>query len=97
MNKLVAATCGLWLGLSLVSASQAADGRTARVTAELKARFAKADVNGDGKLTRDEAKGVMPRVHAHFDEIDANHAGYLSLAEIENFATAKFASKTGPL
>lgn len=46
MNKLVAATCGLWLGLS---------------------------------------------------EIDADHAGYLRPAEIENFAIAKFASKTGPL
>ncbi|MGU4701465.1 EF-hand domain-containing protein [Burkholderia cepacia] len=53
---------------------------------KLEARFAAADVDHDGKLTRAEAQAGMPRVAEHFDEIDSAHAGYVTLAQIEQFA-----------
>jgi Ca2+-binding EF-hand superfamily protein len=45
-------------------------------------RFTKADVNKDGQVTRDEAKGVMPGVYDHFDKIDADKNGFVTLNEI---------------
>jgi hypothetical protein len=49
-------------------------------TAEMTAMFKKADVNGDGKLTRDEAdkvKGLPER----FDAMDKNKDGMLDFVE----------------
>ena len=46
-------------------------------------RFKAADKDGDGKLTKDEAEKGMPRVAAHFDEIDRDHKGYVTLDEIK--------------
>lgn len=63
--------------------------RVAKAEAELKARFDKADANHDALLTRDEAKGKMPRVYSHFDEIDAAHKGAISLDDIETFLMGK--------
>lgn len=53
---------------------------------EIQERFAKCDVNRDGKLTRDEAKGCMPRIYDHFSRIDAQGKGYVTVAEIEKMA-----------
>jgi Ca2+-binding EF-hand superfamily protein len=47
-------------------------------------RFAAADKNGNGKLTRDEAKGKMPRVYENFATIDRDKKGYVTLKEIED-------------
>jgi hypothetical protein len=55
---------------------------------KLEARFAKADVDHDGRLTLAEAQAGMPRLARHFDEIDTAHAGYVTLPEIEQFAAA---------
>lgn len=59
-----------------------------RVVQQVRDRFAKADTNGDGALTRDEAK-AMPRVASHFDEIDADHDGKVTLAEIGCYMAAQ--------
>lgn len=59
-----------------------------RVVQQVRDRFAKADTNGDGALTRDEAK-AMPRVASHFDEIDADHDGKVTLAEIGRYMAAQ--------
>ena len=70
--------------------AQAADpGRAAQMNAELQKRFATADVNGDGQLTRDEAKGKMPMVYKRFDDIDAAHKGFVTLADIQAYAIAQ--------
>jgi Ca2+-binding EF-hand superfamily protein len=53
---------------------------------EIQERFAKCDVNRDGKLTLDEAKGCMPRIYDHFSRIDAQSKGYVTVAEIEAMA-----------
>ena len=85
------------VALSVSSAAfvvHAADGaRAERLQAELQKRFTAADANGDGRLTRDEAKGKMPRVYEHFDEIDSAHAGSISVADITAFVRAQRGAK----
>ncbi|MET3650581.1 hypothetical protein [Dyella japonica] len=53
-------------------------------------RFTAADRDGDGMLTRDEAK-AMPRISSHFDEIDTNHDDKVTPTEI----LAYFAAQRG--
>jgi Ca2+-binding EF-hand superfamily protein len=53
---------------------------------EIQERFAQCDVNRDGKLTLDEAKGCMPRIYDHFSIIDSQNKGYVTVAEIEAIA-----------
>ncbi|AHX14577.1 hypothetical protein CH75_16190 [Dyella jiangningensis] len=59
-----------------------------RVVQELRSRFAKADTDGDGGLTREEAK-AMPRVASHFDDIDTDRDGKVSLEEIGRYLAAQ--------
>lgn len=53
---------------------------------EIAERFAKCDVNKDGKLTPEEAKGCMPRIYDHFSYIDSDKKGYLTVAQIQQVA-----------
>ncbi|TXC67584.1 hypothetical protein FSC37_20500 [Piscinibacter aquaticus] len=46
----------------------------------VEAAFAKADANGDGKITKVEA-AKMPEIAAKFDALDKDKDGSLSLAE----------------
>ena len=57
---------------------------------KLQAAFKKADTDNDGTLTKVEAKS-MPRVAKHFDAIDADKDGTVSLDEIR--ASMKKAGK----
>lgn len=56
-----------------------------RLRAQLQPRFAAADRDGDGLLSRDEARRGMPRVHEAFDAIDAERSGRVSLEQILAF------------
>ncbi len=64
-----------------------------QVRTMLAERFAKADVNKDGKLTKEEAKGVMPRVYEYFDKIDTAKRGYLTRQQIEDFGMKMLAEQ----
>lgn len=70
-------------------AQSAEPGRAGKMGAELHKRFSAADANGDGKLTREEAKGKMPWVYSHFDAIDAPHAGSVTMQQIAAFAATQ--------
>jgi EF hand len=48
-------------------------------------RLQRADKDGDGSISREEAKVRMPGVYQHFDEIDSNHDGLVSPEEIRRF------------
>lgn len=57
--------------------------------ATLKSRFAAADKNGDGKLTRDECQAGMPRIYKAYDRIDADSKGYITLDQIIAFVGSR--------
>ena len=50
-------------------------------------RFKAADKNGDGSLTREEAKS-MPKVAKNFDAIDADKSGTVTKKEIHDYMKA---------
>src|SRR5204862_545083 len=50
---------------------------------KIEEKFKAADTNHDGKLSKDEAKGGMPKVYDHFDEIDTGKTGFVTLQQVE--------------
>ena len=68
------------LGLALAGTSYAGEGMH-----DPMARLKKADTNGDGMISRDEARAALPRVYEHFDEIDTNHDGQITAEELQAF------------
>jgi Ca2+-binding EF-hand superfamily protein len=50
---------------------------------EMQERVKKADTDGNGLLTREEAKLGLPHLYEHFEFVDANGDGSISLAELE--------------
>jgi Ca2+-binding EF-hand superfamily protein len=77
---------GLIGAASLLLVVTAASADEASRNKEIQERFAQCDVNRDGKLTLNEAKGCMPRIYDHFSRIDAQNKGYVTVAEIEAMA-----------
>lgn len=66
--------------------------RMARLVQQLQTRFANANTTHDGKLTKDQAAAGMPMVARHFDEIDTQKAGYITLPQIEAFMQQRAAA-----
>jgi Ca2+-binding EF-hand superfamily protein len=87
----IALAAGMTTSTAFAQASRA--GRGGDMGEKLKERFAAADKNGDGKLTKDEAKAGMPFVYKHFDEIDKAHTGSVSMMDIAAFAKQMRAAK----
>src|SRR3954465_6391787 len=89
------------VGFALVLASIAAGAsaqdadRAKQMAAEMQKRFAAADKNGDGRLSKDEAQAGMPYVYKHFAENDKTRQGTITLAEIAAFARAQRAARKG--
>jgi hypothetical protein len=59
--------------------------RMERMAQQLQARFAAANTTHDGKLTKQQAEAGMPMLAQHFDEIDAQKTGYVTLPQIMAF------------
>ncbi|MBU0748910.1 MAG: EF-hand domain-containing protein [Gammaproteobacteria bacterium] len=72
---------------SNVAAQGTDSARQEKMRADLQKRFTAADTNADGRLSRDEAKGGMPRVYRNFDAIDAEKTGVITLEQIVAFAS----------
>ena len=51
--------------------------------AEVQPIWMKIDLNGDGKISRDELREEDPRLLSKFDQADLDHDGTLSLRELE--------------
>ncbi|MEI6183224.1 MAG: EF-hand domain-containing protein [Polynucleobacter sp.] len=71
---------------ALLALAMTANADNASKNREIAERFAKCDANHDGKLTKAEANGCMPRIYSHFDYIDSSKKGYLTVAEIQAVA-----------
>ena len=82
--KVIFASLVLSIGILLTPISAIAD--DASKNQEIAQRFAKCDTNHDGKLTKAEAKGCMPRIYDHFNYLDSGNKGYLTVAEIQAVA-----------
>ena len=63
---------------------------------KLQERFAAADANGDGRLTRQEAQGKMPMVYRNFDAIDTARTGSVTMRDIAAFAITTPAGEETP-
>jgi Rieske Fe-S protein len=72
----------------LASAVTPAAEPSAKDKAAMEAVFTRVDVNGDGKLSREEAER-LPVIASMFDKLDADHDGQLTLAE---FAVGYYAA-----
>jgi hypothetical protein len=59
--------------------------RIERALGQLQTRFSNANTTHDGKLTREQASSGLPLVAKHFDEIDTQKNGYVTLPQIEAF------------
>lgn len=78
------------LTLALVVTASAPVAAQRQPDAEALAKqFSKSDKNGDGQLTRDEAKAGMPRVARNFDTIDKDKKGYLTLDDLKAALAAR--------
>lgn len=71
-----------------MAARAAGGGGRGRAMSQLRDKFAAADADHDGFLTREEAASGMPNVARHFDDIDAQHAGKVSLDQITQYLAA---------
>lgn len=91
----LAAMLGLSLGaLPAVAQSPAPKAeRAQQAQAQLEQRFKRADANGDGLLTKDEAKDPMPRVYAHFEQIDVDKKGAVTLDQIKQYGAQQLAQR----
>ena len=61
--------------------------QTAAIQAPMTLRklFANADKNGDGKVTKDEAKGHLPITYLSFEEIDSDKRGSITFDQFMAF------------
>lgn len=59
-------------------------------------RFNAANTTGDGRLTLDQAQAAnLPMIVRHFDEIDTQHKGYVTLADIRAWRQQMRAERHG--
>lgn len=72
------------LGLSVCTSAHADNSVRNKEIAD---RFASCDKSRDGKLTKEEAKGCMPRIYDHFSYIDTDNKGYVTVAQIQALAS----------
>ena len=67
------------------SASQATQPAASQAPMTLRKLFANADKNGDGKVTKEEAKGHLPITYLSFEEIDTDKRGWITFDQFMAF------------
>ena len=81
------------LALGLSGCAGAREARSQQMMERAQQRFADADSDHDGRLSRDEARAGTPRLADHFDEIDSDHDGQLTTAEIVDYIKQRRGSR----
>jgi hypothetical protein len=57
-------------------------------------RFAAANTTHDGHLTEAQAKAGLPAVYRHFGEIDSEHKGYVTTADLKAYDHAQYVKRS---
>ena len=78
----------LALASSAAFAAPGGDGPGHGPRGQMLERLKQADTDGNGMLSRDEAK-ALPMISKHFDEIDANRDGQITMEELRAFHKAR--------
>ncbi|WP_416758371.1 EF-hand domain-containing protein [Roseateles sp. So40a] len=87
MKAVLTATAGAVIAtLALIALPVQAQTQGGKAAQKLEERFNAADKDHDGKLTKAEAQAGMPRLAKHFDEIDTQKAGSLTLDQVKQYA-----------
>lgn len=71
--------------MSPVMAQMSAPAKPAEMSAKMQEAFSRADKNGDGKLSKEEA-AAMPAIAESFDKADVDKDGFLSRTEFADVA-----------
>lgn len=94
VSTLLGATALTLLALTTSAQAQEAKGaKAAQAAKQLEARFAAADKDHDGKLTKAEAEAGMPRVAKRFDAIDTAKTGSVTLDQIKAYGAEHMKKK----
>lgn len=79
------------------SGTSAPSHRTKHHRMSLQQRFEAANTSHDGHLTKEQASTAKwSYVDKHFDAIDKDHKGYVTVEEIQGYAAARRAHHTTP-
>lgn len=76
----------LLLAVAVSGCARAQGARAARAMEQVDQRFAAADLDRDGRLSREEARQGMPWVERNFDAIDTARSGTITLAQLKAYA-----------
>lgn len=79
--------------IAVTTACASPESRQQRLEEKMTERFTQADANGDGYLTPEEAESGMPFVSRHFEEIDEEKRGSVTLDDIRAYAAERAASR----
>ena len=90
--KYVATVAALGIASAAILALAAPEGREGRGQGQGVERMKQADTNGDGMISRDEAK-ALPRLDKNFNAIDANQDGQLTTDEMRAFRAKRMGEK----
>jgi Ca2+-binding EF-hand superfamily protein len=78
-----------------LAAAQVSGEKRQEAAKQVRDRFTTADANGDGQLSRDEAKAGMPRVFERFDEIDSAGKGFVTLEDLRTSFGQRLKNRRG--
>jgi Ca2+-binding EF-hand superfamily protein len=97
LNRIaIAAIACIATFIALPSAAQQPQAaQVEQLKAQMVQRFEQADTDGDGRLTKAETNGKMPRLHRNFEAVDGDRDGYVNQAEIVAYMETRAAGMKG--
>jgi len=88
-RKTVLSVIALMVAFGTASWAQQTQPAASKEPMTLRRLFARADKNGDGKVTKAEAKGPLPITHASFEQIDTDKRGWISFDQFMAFTNKR--------
>jgi Ca2+-binding EF-hand superfamily protein len=76
-------------------AQQPTPAQMQQINAQLEGRFVAADTNKDGCVTKEEAKGKMPRLYNNFERADKDKKGCVTMDALKASMQEEVAGRKG--